>query len=108
MNKLSIAALIAGTAVVTGFIVSKVIANKKKTAPTDDIWDDDFDAQCCDGCCCDEDIDVVIAGENTGDCAEAVSGAADEAYSPIILYKTTNFEKSLDILRFQSYNNKAV
>ena len=79
MNKLSIAGLVAGTAVVTGFIVSKVIANKKKTAPTDDIWDDDFDAQCCDGCCCDEDIDVVSAGENTGDCAEAVSEAADEA-----------------------------
>lgn len=79
MNKLSIAALVAGTAVVTGFIVSKVVMNKKKTTSTDDVWDDDFNDQCCDGCACDGDIDVVIAAEETDDCAEAVSEAADEA-----------------------------
>lgn len=79
MNKLSIAALVAGTAALTGFIVSKVIKNKKKTASTDDVWDDDFDGQCCDGCACESDLDVVIPAEDTDDCSEAVSAAADEA-----------------------------
>lgn len=78
MNKLSIAALIAGTAAVTGFVVSKVLKNKKRNAG-DELFGEEYDDCCCDPCACGEDLDVVIPAEETDDCAETVGEAAEKA-----------------------------
>lgn len=70
MNKLSIALLIAGTAAATGFVVTKMLQNKKKSET--DLFDE------CD-CLCEDDLDVVIPDEDCAeDCAEAVEDAAEE------------------------------
>lgn len=78
MNKLSIAVLVAGTAAVTGFIVSKVMKNKKKCADSE-FFDEDYNDCCCDSCACEEDLDVVIPAEEADDCVEAVGDAAENA-----------------------------
>lgn len=78
MNKLSIAVIIAGTAAVTGYVVSKVLKNKKKTAGSE-LFDEDYNGCCCDPSACDEDLDVVIPAEETEDCAEAVGEAVEKA-----------------------------
>ena len=75
MNKLTIAALIAGTAAVTGVIVSKVMKYKKKSSQP---LFDDCDDCCCDSCACEEDLDVIIPAEETEDCAEKIEDAAEE------------------------------
>lgn len=77
MNRLSIALLVAGTAAVTGYVVSKVIKNKKNTSGSELF--DDCDDCCCDSCSCDDDLDVIIPAEETEDCAEAVEDAAEVA-----------------------------
>lgn len=77
MNKLSIAVLIAGTAAVTGYVVSKMMKNKKKEAEKD-IFDENYDDYCCEPCACEEDLDVVIPAEEAEDCAEKIEEAAEE------------------------------
>lgn len=78
MNKLSIAAIIAGTAAVTGVVVSKILKNKKKEIDTE-LFEDDYNDCCCDSCTCEEDLDVVIPAEETDDCAESLDDDAEEA-----------------------------
>lgn len=78
MNKLSIAALIAGTAAVTGFVVSRVLKNKKRNTGGE-LFDEEYNDCCCDSCACGEDLDVVIPAEETEDCAEAVSETVEKA-----------------------------
>lgn len=76
MNKLSIAVLIAGTAAVTGYVVSKMM--QKKKASDKDIFDENYDDYCCEPCSCEDDLDVVIPAEETEDCAEEIKEAAEE------------------------------
>lgn len=73
MSKLGVALLIAGTAAVTGIVVSKMAKNKKR--PNTDLIDD-FDDCCCE---CGDSLDVVIPDEE--DCAEepAENAESEEA-----------------------------
>lgn len=80
MNKLSIAVLVAGTAAVTGYIVSKVMKNKTKTS-NQDLFDDEYNDCCCDSCACEEDLDVVIPDEDSEDCTEEPKDASEDSAS---------------------------
>lgn len=82
MNKLSIAALVAGTAAVTGFVVSKILKNKKKESDSD-IFDESYDGCCCDPSACEDDLDVVIPAEETDDCAETVKEDVEKAVEDV-------------------------
>ena len=73
MNKLAIAVLVAGTAAVTGVVVSKMMKNKKK--PNTDFLDD-YDDCCCE---CGDSLDVVIPAEDDENCAEELSDAVEDA-----------------------------
>ncbi len=81
MNKLSIAVLIAGTAAVTGYVVSKMM--QKKKASDKDIFDENYDDYCCEPCSCEDDLDVVIPAEETEDCAEEIKEAAEEVVEDV-------------------------
>lgn len=74
MSKLAIAALIAGTAAITGYVVSRSMKNKKRPDP--DLFDD-----CDDDCCCEcgDSLDVIIPAEDDENCAEELSETAEEA-----------------------------
>ncbi len=73
MKKLSIIAIILGTAAATGFFVSKMLKGKKNN---DDLFDDDDDCDC-DCCNCDSDINVVIPDEGSDECIETPEAASD-------------------------------
>ncbi|MCD8187936.1 MAG: hypothetical protein LUD57_04865 [Ruminococcus sp.] len=71
MNKLTVAALAAGAVAAAGFVVSKIVKDKKKPA-SEDLYDEDYCNSCC-GDCCEEDLDVVIPAEDTDDAVEDIS-----------------------------------
>lgn len=73
MKKLSIIAIILGTAAATGFFVSKMLKGKKNN---DDLFDDDDDCDC-DCCNCDSDINVVIPDEGSDECIETPEAGSD-------------------------------
>ena len=81
MNKLSIAVLIAGTAAVTGYVVSKMM--QKKKASDKDILDENYDDYCCEPCSCEDDLDVVIPTEEAEDCAEEIKEAAEDVVEDV-------------------------
>lgn len=97
MNKLSIAALIAGTAAVTGFVVSKVLKNKKRSTD-EELFGEEYDDCCCDSCACGEDLDVVIPAEETEDCAETV-GEADEKAEDAVKEAAEDVEETAEDLK---------
>ncbi|MBQ8296316.1 MAG: YtxH domain-containing protein [Ruminococcus sp.] len=72
MNKLSIAVLIAATAAATGYVVSKVMKNKQSA----DLYEDDFENDCC--CGCDDDELDIIPAEDCEDTAEEIMDVAED------------------------------
>jgi len=67
MNKLTAAILVAGAAAAAGYIVSKVMKDKKNPCDSD-AFDEEYCGSDCD--CCDEELDVIIPAEETDDTAE--------------------------------------
>lgn len=74
MKKLSVALLVAGAAAVTGFIVSAVMKEKKKSSHTE-LFDDCIT----DPCTTNEDLDVVIPTEETAETPETAIESEENA-----------------------------
>lgn len=82
MKKLSIIALIVGTAAATGYFVTKMIQKRRNN---DDLWEDDYD-DCCDCADCEaceaciaseDDLDVEIPDENADEQSDEDDADAD-------------------------------
>ena len=70
MKKLSIIAIIVGTAAATALFITKAFQKKKCNK---NLFDDEYDDDCCDcdSCACESELDVVIPAQDTEDNAEA-------------------------------------
>lgn len=82
MNKLLIAALVAGTAAVTGVVVSQILKNKKKSLDSE-LFDNEYEDCCCEDCTCGADLDVEIPAEDPEDCTEVIKEEAAEIVDDI-------------------------
>lgn len=76
MKKLSIIAIIVGTAAATALFITKAFQKKKCNK---NLFDDEYDDCCdCDSCACESELDVVIPAQDTEDNAEAPVDEAEE------------------------------
>lgn len=77
MKKLSIIAIIVGTAAATALFITKAFQKEKCNK---NLFDDEYDDDCCDcdSCACESELDVVIPAQDTEDNAEAPVDEAEE------------------------------